>query len=666
MKSKFRVLITLLPVLLALVLTGCGKEPPVVEETVPVVETTEETVPPTTPEAGNPDDATCKGTYTGSESALKDAADTVVATMEDAELTNRKLQLYYWLEVADYCRSDAEIKPDLSQSLDTQICPIDDSVNSWQQYFLQRALNAWHTHHALNLHAAQVPMPLEEAYVPNPQHHVTYLTDKPATKYLYGYNPYFQPNEMHQAYLDEIPAQLQSFATAAGFANTDALAAALSGGLAKGADLEAYALEMNTAYTYFTELTYAIEPTAEDVAAYAAEQGIPESEDTRVDLRHVLLIPEGAEVAADGTVSCSEEAWEACLAQAQALLDGWRSGDATDPRFAELANRNSADAGSRLNGGLYVDLRKGELMEELDSWCFDDARQPGDTEIIRTACGYHILYCSDIVSGQNAAAEAALIWDASVALSATAREAYPAEFRYNAMVLAPEVTATASVSDFLYPDVAHERYPTIPLYLQQDYMTTKYGNFKITTNGCGITTFAMLASYFTDNQWTPPELCEIYGHYSLHNGTNVELFQLEPAALGFFLDYRTFNWPEALESIRDGYITVCLQYKGYWTRGGHFLALQGFNEDDLLVVRDSNIYNYGKLHGHQIDAFNPNLIPNAAGFYWIYQDKIVRIPACVRCGEAGSETAPEILFRQDYLCAKCLTATARRDSFLAG
>ena len=187
---------------------------------------------------------------------------------------------------------------------------------------------------------------------------------------------------MHQAYLDEIPAQLQSFAAEAGYANTDALAAALSGGLAKGTDLENCVLQMNRAYAYFTELGYAIEPTAEDVAAYAAEHNIPETDDTRVDLRHVLLIPEGAQVADDGTVSCSEEAWEACLAQAQELLEGWRTGTATEPRFAELANQNSADEGSRPNGGLYVNLRRGQLMEELDAWCFDSARQPGDTDLL--------------------------------------------------------------------------------------------------------------------------------------------------------------------------------------------------------------------------------------------------------------------------------------------
>lgn len=663
MKRKLSVIAT---IFLMLLLAGCSKEPPV--ETaytdIPVTETTEATVPPTVPEPGNPEDVTCKGTYTGSSDALKSTADTVVANMDENQLTNRELQLYYWLAVADYCRADNPVKPDLTQGLDTQVCEIDDSVNSWQQYFLRSALSAWHTHQALNRKAALEDMPTEEAYQPYAHNIEKYMVGKPATKYLYGFNPKFQPNEMHQEWLDAIPGFLDTQASDSGFSNTAQMAAALSGGLTDEEALTALVQQMNTAYAYFTELTYAIEPGQEQIEAYAVEHAIPETGDARVDFRHVLLIPEGAQIDADGTVHAGEDAWNACYEKAQALLKSWQESGGNDPRFAELANRESADEGSRLNGGLYVDLKKGQLMEELDSWCFDPSRAQGDTDIIRTACGWHIVCCVNAASGQHAAAKRALLADSAAALAAQAREAYPATFHYNAISLTGDGSAAIGLSQLLYPDIAHERYPTIPLYIQQDYTTTKYGNFKITTNGCGITTFAMITSYFTDNEWTPPELCNIYGHYSHHNGTDSKLFEVEPAALGYFLDHRTFSWQEAFQAIQDGYTVVCLQYKGYWTRGGHFLALQELTEDGLLVVRDSNVFNYGKLHGHQIDAFNPDLIPNAAGFYWIYQNKIVRIPACVRCGEGDSRNAPELLFREDYHCAKCLTAMNRRGSFL--
>ena len=57
-----------------------------------------------------------------------------------------------------------------------------------------------------------------------------------------------------------------------------------------------------------------------------------------------------------------------------------------------MAFANSADTGSSVNGGLYANVSRGQLMEDLDVWCFDKARQTGDTVIIRTSLGYHILY----------------------------------------------------------------------------------------------------------------------------------------------------------------------------------------------------------------------------------------------------------------------------------
>ena len=671
MKYKLPIFIVVLILLLSLVLTGCGSKSPAAQkpvaptETEAPVETTEETVPPTIPEDGNPDDVTCSGSYYGSDAAVKDMASSTVATMGDTVLTNRELQLYYWLSVADHCQADHAEKPDLSQGLDTQICTIDSTVNSWQQYFLRNALNAWHTHQALKLQAAEVDMVTEAAYAPYDGNHEKYMTDIPATKYLYGYNPKFSPNDMHQEWLDAIPEFLTTRAADAGLADTAALASALSGGLATEQDLTRLVEDMNYAYTYFVELSYHVEPTAEDIEAYAAQQGIADDGSTRVDLRHILLIPEGAQVAADGTVSCDEAAWEACRDQAQELLDSWSGKNATEGQFATLANQNSADEGSRPSGGLYVNLQKGQLPEELDAWSFDPARQIGDTDIIRTACGWHIVYCSDVVTGQFAAAEAELLRNGVDAIAAGARETYPMEVHYNAILLSDDGTGAASLSDLLYADIAHERYPTIPVYLQQDYTTTMYGNYKIVTNGCGITTFSMITSYFTDEEWTPPELCKLFGRYSLSNGTDIKLFEVEPATMGYFMEYRTFNWAEAMQSIKDGYITVCLQYKGYWTKGGHYLALQNFNEDGLLVVRDSNMFNYGRLHGHKVDAFNPDLIPTNAGFYWIYQKKVVRTPDCVRCGNEEGQRAPEVFFQHDYLCGKCQTATNRRDSFLA-
>lgn len=125
----------------------------------------------------------------------------------------------------------------------------------------------------------------------------------------------------------------------------------------------------------------------------------------------------------------------------------------------------------------------------LDDWCFDDARQSGDVDILRSGLGYHIVFFKGSTD----------IWydtareDLTAALGgekiAQAREKYPAEIDYSAITLGTAAqTAPVTASDLLYPDVGHQRYPEAQLYLQQDYPTTMYGAYRIVTHGCGITT----------------------------------------------------------------------------------------------------------------------------------------------------------------------------------
>ena len=52
------------------------------------------------------------------------------------------------------------------------------------------------------------------------------------------------------------------------------------------------------------------------------------------------------------------------------------------------------DTGSNTNGGLYENITPGSMADTFDAWCFDETRQPGDTGIVETQYGYHIMYFS--------------------------------------------------------------------------------------------------------------------------------------------------------------------------------------------------------------------------------------------------------------------------------
>ncbi len=637
--------ISILILLVTLLLLCCGcdsiaKSDPA-SATEAVAETTEPTVPATIPADGNPDDVTCKGSYTSGSLASE-----FVARVAEKELTNPVLQVFYQLEAAAWQQAGHAESPDFSRPLDTQTCSVDDSVNSWQQFFLKRALNTWHTVQTLAIQSQEAGIPTEEAYQPNLKNHEAYLTDMPATRWLYGYNKTYSPNEKHQAYLDEIPALLNSLAQEKGFADSAALAQSSFGCTRE--ELEEAVTLYNLAYMYFTSLGYDLEATAEE--ANAAE-GITRNSDLAVNFRHILLT-ENAGISA-----------EALMAQYQKdMQDNSRNILKTteEALFAELANAYSEDEGTRNDGGSYRDVPKGYLPAELEAWCFDPARQYGDVTTIETKAGTHILFFSSGRPLWQAAAEAAVVSEKQAAIISAARETYPLDVNYSGLqLLEPDFGTALSASEVLYPDIGHERFPVVPLYLQQDYPNTKYGAYKITSHGCGITTMSMLASYMADDDYTPPRMCEMYPNYVYKTGTDGRLFVTAPAELGFYLREKTFEWRDAYAALEEGYIVVSVQHKGFWTRGGHYLVVEKLLEDGRVQVRDSNIYNYGRLHDHKIDSFDWHTVtPNGMG-YWIYEPKVVTVPACSRCGDGSSP-----ILQEDYLCEKCSPALLRRNTWL--
>ncbi len=638
---------------LALMLAGCGGRTSYPEDFIPdpeSVSTTEAAVSATVPADGDLYDVTCKGSYTG-----KPDATAVAARVGDAVLTNDVLSAYYWAEVSQYCGSGETPAPDLSLPLDTQVCELDSSVGSWQQFFLRRALHTWHSAQALILRGETEGLPTEEAYQPNLEKHAENLQDIPATKYLYRYQKAFQPNTMHQAYLDAIPETLETLAGQKGYGSAEEMARTVF-----GTSLDALKTMMedyNRGYMYYTNLTYYIEHSEEETANT--------QKDIVVDFRHILLIPDGDGVTLgeDGTVTCSEELWTACEEKAQKLLKGWASAyNASEGTFADLAYHNSRDEGTARDGGAYNRIRKGQLVPALEDWCFAEDRKAGDTGIFRSQYGVHILYFSGSRPIETVQAEDAAIADEQAEILMLARGVFPMEVNYNAIVLS-EGTAEVSFADLLYPDIAHERFPEVPVYLQQDYPVTKYGAYLLRTNGCGITSFAMLASYMADDEITPPELCARYGKYSHANGTDGMIFIRESPVLGFYFREKTSKPEVAHKALEDGYIVVSVHKPGYWTRGGHYIVIEKLLDGDMVQVRDSNLLNYGRLPAHKQDQHRwADVVPTSHG-YWIFEKKTVEIPACSRCGNETGHSRD--FLKEDYICRKCAAALLRRNTYLS-
>lgn len=114
-----------------------------------------------------------------------------------------------------------------------------------------------------------------------------------------------------------------------------------------------------------------------------------------VDVRHILIRSSAEttdEMTDEEKATAEENAKAEAKQKAEDIYAEWKNGDATEDSFAALAEANSEDTGSNTNGGLYEAVTKGQMAASFNDWIFDDARKPGDTEIVETEYGYHVMY----------------------------------------------------------------------------------------------------------------------------------------------------------------------------------------------------------------------------------------------------------------------------------
>ena len=109
-----------------------------------------------------------------------------------------------------------------------------------------------------------------------------------------------------------------------------------------------------------------------------------------VNVRHILIeLEKLADTASDKE---KEAADLAAREKAEKLLNEFLAGDKTPESFGVLAEANTKDTGSVTTGGLYEDVYPGWAVKEFDEWCFAEDRKVGDTGIVKTEHGYHVMY----------------------------------------------------------------------------------------------------------------------------------------------------------------------------------------------------------------------------------------------------------------------------------
>lgn len=355
-----------------------------------------------------------RDTYSAATEEVLAAADRVVATVGEHQLTNRQLQIFYWSEfynfVDYYGNYLSYYGLDYTQPLNEQSVP--DSESTWEQYFVNVGLDSWHRYLVLNLEAKKNG---------------------------------FEIDAEAKAALEELPASLEANAKEYDFATVEEMMAADMGEGTTVADYVWYLEMYYTGLQYYNHIYEQQDPTREEVSAYFDENaeafstnyGVTKDSGKLVNVRHILLQPEGAEVdASTGYVTATDEQWETCRQAAQELLDGWAAGAATEEAFGTLANENSTDGGSNTNGGLYEGVLPGQMVEAFDAWIFEEGRQAGDTGLVKTEFGYHIMYY--VSTGDDAwytYGRPELIGSLTNQVLDTLIEANPIEIDYEAILL---------------------------------------------------------------------------------------------------------------------------------------------------------------------------------------------------------------------------------------
>lgn len=104
-----------------------------------------------------------------------------------------------------------------------------------------------------------------------------------------------------------------------------------------------------------------------------------------VDVRHILF-------KVDSEAEDQKKAKAEAKKKAEDALAEWQKGDKTEQSFAALATEKSEDTGSQSTGGLYERVYKGQMVKSFENWSFDASRKPGDTGIVESDYGYHVMY----------------------------------------------------------------------------------------------------------------------------------------------------------------------------------------------------------------------------------------------------------------------------------
>lgn len=171
-----------------------------------------------------------------------------------------------------------------------------------------------------------------------------------------------------------------------------------------------------------------IDDGAGNYTVYRLEKTAYRVEDETKDVRHILITAD--------TYGSDAEA----KAKADEILATYKAGDKTADAFDALAEEFNEDSGS-----LYENVAQGQMVEAFDSWIFDEKRVAGDTDVVKTDYGYHVMYfVGDGQAQWQVDAYSAMLESYISELVEGYQDKYAIDIDYNAVYALPDAIPTTA------------------------------------------------------------------------------------------------------------------------------------------------------------------------------------------------------------------------------
>lgn len=169
--------------------------------------------------------------------------------------------------------------------------------------------------------------------------------------------------------------------------------------------------------------------------------------------------------------------------------------------------------------------------------------------------------------------------------------------------------------------IGKELFNNVPYYCQGDYPNVSFDTGTVADSGCGITSFSMVASYFTGKTITPVETAP----WAMANGadtvTNWNAFYILAEHYGIKVTGQATGplWggseAQAIEALRNGCLVIGSHTNGYFNPSGrgHYIVYTGVTSDGKVYVNDP-----ASRENSSAGPYDTNTAFSHCKQYWIF------------------------------------------------